>query len=70
MSDWIPCSRKLPELGKNVLCWLYNDYYIGILTRDNHNGVYWSFDDFDLVKDDFNNVVAWMPLPAGYKANE
>lgn len=68
MSDWISCSRKLPKLGDNVLCWLWNDYYIGMLEYYKDNGVYWAFDDFDLTGDDFDDVVAWMPLPDKYEA--
>ena len=68
MSDWIPCSCKLPKLDTSVLCWLWDDYYIGILSGDS-NVKYWHFDDFDLDEgDDFNDVIAWMPLPDKYKA--
>ena len=69
MSDWIPCSRKLLELDERVLCWLYYDYYIGALTTDGAS-LYWHFEEFDLAGDDFDDVVAWMPLPARYKANK
>lgn len=66
-SDWIPCSRKLPKIEETVLCWLYDDYWLGMLTADGASW-YWHFEDFDLEGDDFDDVVAWMPLPDGYKA--
>lgn len=70
MSDWIPSSRSLPELDTPVLCCLWDKYYIGILRCDS-NVKYWHFNDFDLdEEDEFDNVVAWMPLPAIYKEGE
>lgn len=67
MSDWTPTSRKPPELNTPVLCWLWDDYYIGTL-RACGEDLYWDFEEFDLPENDFSDVVAWMSLPDRYKA--
>lgn len=63
---WIPVSERLPEINKPVLVWLYDEYYLSEL--HSIGGVlYWDFDLFDLSGDEFDDVIAWMPLPEAYK---
>lgn len=56
---WIPCSKKLPLDGENVLLWdaIEGDVFTGALL----GGVFWvdGFEDKDFVW----NITHWMPLP-------
>ena len=66
---WIPCEKCLPPVKQYVLCWIWDDYYIGYLEPDECE---WHFEEFDLRKDDdnFDDVAAWMPLPEPYKRKD
>ena len=65
-SEWIPVRERLPEINKPVLVWVYDEYYLSEL--HSIGGVmYWDFDQFDLSGDEFDDVIAWMPLPEPYK---
>lgn len=65
MNEWIPTSERLPEINKPVLVWLYDEYYLSEL--HSIDGVlYWDFDQFELSGNEFDDVVAWMPLPEPY----
>lgn len=67
--QWIPVRERLPEINKPVLVWLYDEYYLSEL--HSIGGVlYWDFDQFDLCGDEFNDVIAWMPLPEPYKEDD
>lgn len=66
VSEWIPCSERLPdERGQYlVTTYAYNDYYyVDVLSF--HKGKFYSTDSEwgDMVD---NDVVAWMPLPKPY----
>ena len=56
-TNWIKCSERLPEEGLAVLTYRENgDYEVNWLDFDGK----WFWED----------VVAWMPLPACYKPQE
>ena len=75
MSEWIPCSERLPEKCEDELVYLssaritvmqynrhklpFNDYCIGWGHSMNY--------DVDFQKE---SVVAWMPLPEPYKGEQ
>lgn len=55
---WIPCSERLPEVGREILiCDIDGDIYVG------HRAIehWWSVDD------KVKNVTAWQPLPKPFK---
>lgn len=57
-SHWIPCSERLPEVGREILfCDIDGDIFVG------HRAIehWWSVDD------KVKNVTAWMPLLEPYK---
>lgn len=69
-NGWIPCSKRLPDVGVTVLCyWKKYDRY------DNTTSYYYSLmhrnedcqwlSDFGMCNGD---VIAWQPLPEPYKA--
>ena len=61
---WIKCEDELPPVGEEVLVWAYDRCYLLTLYEYPHNeGYYWSVDNYDIVDDAFNKVIAWMPLP-------
>ena len=61
---WIPCSERLPEKyeevvvtdGYSMMVWNLTEGYDGYSWEDEHGG--WN---------DFEDVIAWMPLPAPYQ---
>ena len=55
---WIPCSEKLPEIGKVCLITATNGRH-GTVDIDIYTDYGW--DDYGV------DVVAWMPLPAPWK---
>lgn len=72
-NGWIPCSKRLPERNKPVLCWVRSTtiasgetYIIGSCD----NG-FWFLQTYEIghhhfpVKD--YEVVAWQPLPEPYQ---
>lgn len=67
---WIPCSERLPKYGKNVLtCDLGG--FIEIQTIEYNvwdDYSYWENQKGDWT--DFNEVIAWMPLPKLYEPQE
>ena len=66
---WISTSDRMPkkdkkEEDKDVLVWLYDDYYIGRYNQDPDNlQMRWCFEDFNLYGDDMFDITHWMPLP-------
>lgn len=64
--QWIPCSERLPKHDVTVLVWLYENYYLAEL-RLIDRVLCWAFDEFDLSDDEFDDVIAWMPLPEPYQ---
>ena len=62
---WIPVSEELPEDGKEVLT-CSTDGFIEIQSLEKFYDVYWENRKEDWT--DFDEVIAWMPLPKSYKA--
>ena len=63
--DWIPVSEKLPKYGKEVLT-CSNGGFIEIQSLE--DGGYWENQKGDWT--DFDEVIAWSPLPEPYKPQE
>ncbi len=65
-NGWIPCERELPELEADVLLSLRSlDIYTGF--RANTEGCFYVEGEGYV---EFENVLAWQPLPAPYKKGE
>lgn len=65
-NDWIPCSVRLPEEEADVLLSLRSlDVYTGF--RANAEGCFYIDGDGYV---EYENVIAWMPLPEPYKESE
>ena len=63
---WIPCSEQLPEEEADVLLSLRSlDVYTGF--RANAEGCFYIDGDGYV---EYENVIAWMPLPEPYKESE
>lgn len=54
---WIPVSERLPEDGKYLIC--TDDGYIATIMYDRSMGWLLNY-----------NIIAWMPLPQPYEAQE
>ena len=70
-SQWIPCSKKMPEkyIGQWLCC--TSDGDIMVLPYDTPGDgtkecVFYKWDDDGYFYDTFD-VIAWMPLPKSYK---
>lgn len=60
---WIPCSERLPEVGRYVIAttsWAF-------VTKAMYCGEHWEIDGLDYKK---SSVVAWMPSPKPYRENK
>ena len=65
-NGWIPCSERLPEEEADVLLSLRSlDVYTGF--RANAEGCFYIDGDGYV---EYENVIAWMPLPEPYKESE
>ena len=65
-NGWIPCSERLPEEEADVLLSLRSlDVYTGF--RANAEGCFYIDGDGYV---EYENVMAWMPLPEPYKESE
>ena len=63
-NQWIKCSDRLPPVGEQVLVWAYGQcYLLTLYEHTNKEGYYWNVDDYDVVDDEFDKILAWMPLP-------
>ena len=74
-NKWIPCSERLPDLDKYVLCTV-NDQGEGnevammcLTTSIKPDDYYWT-DYAGEYSWELCEVVAWMPLPEPYKGEE
>lgn len=76
--QWIPCSERLPERGKDVL--VTRDYdgrddnnkscrYVEVASCYGEDGdiTWYSFSDEYKIRPRNHHVVAWIPLPDPYK---
>lgn len=60
---WIPCNKRLPEKGKEVLARdKYGEMLIGWIREDVETGFAAESDDTTMY-----DCVAWMPLPESYE---
>jgi len=78
---WIPCSERLPEIKQHVLLSCYGRVIYGRMISKDGNGGYPVFEICDSVGEkrpivlettvhsEFttSRIIAWMPLPKGYK---
>lgn len=65
--QWIPCSERLPEYDKNVLCYTDAEEFIVGYRVDNWGQDAWITGEFG---DGEFNAIAWMPLPEPYTEEE
>lgn len=71
---WIPCSERLPEDDKNVLC-IAKSKFGRFYCVASHGKMYPGSDEVGWITTDYNRIVesvisAWRPLPESYKAEE
>jgi len=66
-AKWIPCSERLPERDENVLTYHRNESfdYQYVSWIDDYSGKWAGF-----IGNLSDEVLAWMPLPEGYKDEE
>lgn len=70
-NNWIPCSKRLPEIDKEVLvtdgelCWVCSLFE----SQDIEDGLYQWEDNYGHWHE-FETWVAWMPLPEPYQEGE
>ena len=70
---WIPCSERLPENDKKVLCYVESSMRVGddIVTGSQHDGLW--FMQSGVGMQSFSKactVTAWMPLSGPYREEE
>ena len=67
--EWIPCSERLPEIGKEVLLSEPNAMFIAEYHGSGDSEGLWLVDGVHHYLADANGC-AWMPLPTPYKGGE
>lgn len=65
VGEWIPCSKKLPEIEKEVLVFTEGNSQRVWNLLDHDDEYVWE-DEFG-GWNEFEEVLAWMPLPEEYK---
>lgn len=65
--QWIPCSERLPEYDKDVLCYTDADEFIVGHRVDNWEQDAWITGEFGAGE---FNAIAWMALPEPYNEKE
>ena len=67
-NGWIPCNEKLPKVGKDVL--VFTEGYLQRVWQllDHEDEYVWK-DEFG-GWNEFEEVVAWQPLPSPYESAE
>lgn len=75
-NGWVPCSERLPERNKDVLCWVKSKTISGTETYilgSCDNG-FWFLKTYEIDRESFPvkdyEVIAWRPLPEPYKESE
>ena len=66
---WIPCSKRLPEVYKDVLiCWDFKGNREVLIGNMYSDGTFHGYDDEYLTPEGrkYRKAVAWMPLPESY----
>lgn len=66
---WIPCSERLPKIGKEVLLSEPNDMFIAEYYGSGLPEGVWRVDGIDHYLQDIKGC-AWMPLPEPWKEGE
>ena len=68
VSKWIPCSERMPEFSTEVLVTMeWGDRHVMSVEWDSQtNELAWE-DTIQNFRWDFDNVIAWMPLPKPYE---
>lgn len=70
--EWISTEKRMPPAGKRVLIWAYDNYFIGSLVRDLHDGEEilalegWNV----LIGKEVEDVKAWAELPDPFREGE
>lgn len=67
--QWIPCSERLPEIGKEVLLSEPNNMFLAEYYGDGNPEGVWHIDYIDRIHHYLQDIkgCAWMPLPELYK---
>ena len=74
MSEWIPCSERLPKYGEYVLATTaWGDITIAERLEPTPSGIIKDGDWFIAEGEanaEYEDIIAWQPLPKPYEENE
>ena len=65
VTDWIPCSERLPEEGEKVLASTTNTVFMQVF-----KGTHGTSDSWWWNNNTIKTIYAWMPLPKPYKGGD